>query len=161
MAIEYTLTLKTTQSPEEISHLFTHAAMDVGAVGPNTGPDLATDVDGLLLHQGIWTRVTAVTHHPMGHPVEDNFGFLPTVNISFRLNSEYDSRRQQDEIMGVTNAILAANADDAVFHSQYDTVWFVRTDHKLKLNSETDVWRPELLTRLQVPYEWAVLEFTE
>ncbi|HEX5115505.1 MAG TPA: SitI3 family protein [Pseudonocardiaceae bacterium] len=117
--------------------------------------------DGVLTRTGMWVRV-GPEHSRPHDPVLEDFGFLPTVWASFRLDKFTDMSSQEDDMVRLLVGVLGRIAGDAVLHFQFETVWLLRKDGELTLNERDEhVWTPTRLAAVHLPYRRVTHSFQQ
>lgn len=125
---------------------------DEGAVA-----DELTRVDGFdrdgdgLRAQDLFVGV----RRPGGLTVEtiaDEFGFVPAVQVSFRLHKEGDTDAARLRIVRACLALLALGSGDAVWLFNGDHVVLLRKGGELRLNRDLGFWTAERLALVSLPY---------
>jgi|GEM_PF-3464981 hypothetical protein len=149
-----TLKIATDYTPAEIFALLRENLPFVTGVrddDPRFSRLLFTTMDALQI------GVTA-THLP--HYTEEDFGFRPTVTVSFELDKNLDEVRYEE---GKGNAMRGV--DWIVNHVEGDMVYMVNGDSpgllrrgdRIWLDRKDSYWRPVDLQKLTFPYEWKKL----
>jgi hypothetical protein len=91
--------------------------------------------------------------------VAEDFGFMPNVRVTFRLGKFTDTVMQQDDMARLCAGVLERVPGDAVLHFQFEVIWLLRRNGVLTLNERDDVWRPERLAAVHLPYQRATHTF--
>lgn len=109
-----------------------------------------------FLPSGVGFHVDVAEYDPPD-PVEEEFGFAPTVEVYFGLSRSGDFYDQETDVIRSTLDVLARIAGDALLHSQHDEVYLLRRDGRLTVNES--LWQPQQLALLTQPYESAHMAF--
>ena len=87
---------------------------------------------------GLWWRL-GTTDTRAVDLVEARYGFVPVSWIHFRLGPG-DLDRQQDGMVAIAAAALAATDADAVFHADFEEVWLLRIGGRVLLSDDDLRW---------------------
>lgn len=112
----------------------------------------------LTLTSGLWVSIAPSFISGEDTFVAD-FGMARAATIDLQVDGTRDVEPQYEQMLQMVLGLLAALPGDAVLHYAYATVWLVRRDGQLILNEEDDVWPPERLASVDVPYERSHLAF--
>ncbi|MEU3566770.1 SitI3 family protein [Kitasatospora sp. NPDC006786] len=166
MAISYSLELVTPWAPVRVARRLVDVARPmrlfvVPATAPATVPATADTLlaDGALTVHGTWIRVTPLKPTPWGDPRIGGRVFTPTVSVAFRLGKTTDVSGQQDDMIRLSDALLARVPGDAVLHLDQEDVWMVRRDGELILGERSDSWPPDRLATVSGSYRRRTYEF--
>lgn len=144
MALEYKLSLEGDFGVSEIRDIL------VDLVGyKNDGESLF--VDG----------VTAIVVESKGLSsvvVQDEFGFLPKVRITFRLNKFLDLSLLQEKVIKATNTILHQYTGEAVLLFNGEAVILQRDKSGLYLNEIDNFWKRNILNAVDLPYDFKKID---
>jgi hypothetical protein len=108
------------------------------------------------LRGGGWFNVDVAEYDPPD-PVEERFGFSPTIDVYFGLNKFGDFEAQETDVLRLTLGVLARIPGDALLHYEHEDVWLLRRGGRLTVNDS--LWKPQQLTLLPQPYERTHLSF--
>ncbi|MFD5437942.1 SitI3 family protein [Kitasatospora sp. NPDC127067] len=162
MAISYSLELVTPWAPVRVARRLVDVArpmrlLTVPAAVPATVDTLLAG--GALTAHGTWIRVTPLKPTRWGDPRIGGRFFTPTVSVAFRLGKDTDVSGQQDDMIRLSDALLAQVPGDAVLHLDQEDVWMVRRDGELILGERSDIWPPDRLATVSGPYRRRTHEF--
>jgi hypothetical protein len=108
------------------------------------------------LRGGGWFDVDVAEYAPPD-PVEEQFGFTPTIEVYFGLNKFGDFEAQETDVIRLVLAVLARIPGDALFHFEHDDVWLLRRGGRVTINGI--LWKPQQIALLPQPYQRAQLAF--
>jgi hypothetical protein len=147
VSITYKLELSAPVSPQAVV-----SALVEGA------PEAVESYEGTKgsLRGGGWFDVDVADYDPPD-PVEDQFGFAPTIEVYFGLSKSGDFEAQETDVLRLVVAVLARIPGDALLHFEHDEVWLLRRDGRLTINDT--LWKPRQLALLTQAYERAPLAF--
>jgi hypothetical protein len=148
MSITYELDLGAATTPK--------AVLDT-IVGVSAGIVTEHDATGGSMRGGGWFSVDAAEYDPPD-PVENEFGFAPTVEVVFGLSKAGDFDSQETDVLRLVLGVLNRIPGDALFHYQYSEVWLHRLGGRLTVNDS--LWKPQRLTLLPQPYERRSMAFS-
>jgi hypothetical protein len=155
MAISHMLFLADTQPIDEVAAVLLHEGQEQGLFPLDAPLDDLTD-DVLPTQSGCLVRVSEVTRMP-GYPPDpilDDLNIAATTSILFRLDGSAPDKRQHDDMVLLTLAILRTFSGDAVLEYQFELIRLLRREGHLVLGDDDSFWtraRLELVTEL---YEW-------
>ncbi len=114
MALDYVMAIATARTAVDIA-----ASIDAISASAtiSTGVGAQSLVDGVAVRRGLYIRVRAARSPAWGDPVEEEFGFRPTVSIFFRLNKFQSLDDQVTDIMFLATGLFAAMPDDMIVYS--------------------------------------------
>jgi hypothetical protein len=93
-------------------------------------------------------------------PFVADFGMVRAATVDYTFDSTHEGfERQDDELLRLTFALLAALPGDAVLHYEYSVVYLARLGGRLLLSDADDVWTPEDLVHVPEPYQRSRLAF--
>lgn len=147
MSITYRLELGAPVDPDAVVAAMVEAAAE--AIEAYEGA-------GGSLRGGGWFDVDVAEYDPP-EPVEQEFGFVPTVRGAFGLAKFGDFEAQETDVLRLTLGVLARIPGDALLHYEHDEVWLLRRGRTLTVNDS--LWRPQQLGLLSGPYERGSLGF--
>lgn len=148
MSITYELDLGAATTPGAVLSTI----VEVGA-----GIITEHDATGGTLRGGGWFSVDAAEYDPPD-PVENEFGFAPTVEVVFGLSKAGDFDSQETDVLRLALGVLNRIPGDALLHYQYSEVWLHRLGGRLTVND--GLWKPQRLTLLPQPYERRSMAFS-
>jgi hypothetical protein len=90
-------------------------------------------------------------------PIEDQFGFAPTVQVYFGLSRSAGFDAQEADVLRLSLGVLDRIQGDALLNFQFIELWMLRKDGKLTINDE--LWKPEYRALIKQPYEAASLSW--
>jgi len=108
------------------------------------------------LRGGGWFEVDVAEYDPPD-PVEEQFGFAPTVEVYFGLSKSGDFQAQETDVLRLVLSVLARIPGDALLHVEHDDVWLLRRGGRLVINDS--LWQQQQIALLSQPYERASLTF--
>lgn len=150
MALDYVVAVATARSVSEIAALVTSIYPSGEIFDRATGDSL---IDGISVERGLYLRVGAARSPAWGNPVEEQFGFKPTVSIFFRVNKTESLDAQVDDMLYIATELLSATSDDMiVYFLESGEVWAIRRAGSLELNSAAFMWTPERIEMVRQPY---------
>lgn len=157
MAIAYSLEMATPLPAAQVAGELHDVARAHGLFDAAVTTELILE-EGVAARLGTWIRV--VDANPGPHdPVTEDFGFIPTVRVAFRLDKFTDSRSQQDDMIRLVSGLLDRAPGDAVLHFQYEQVWLLRQNGELSVSEDDDIWPPQRLAAVHQPYRRATHAF--
>ncbi|MFD4354917.1 SitI3 family protein [Nocardia sp. NPDC058518] len=150
MALDYMVAVATDRSVSEIATLVNSICLS----GDISGQTIATSlIDGVSVRRGLYIRVSAARSPAWGDPIEEQFGFKPTVSIFFRLNKTESLDVQVTDVLFIATKLLAATSDDmGVYFLESGDVWAIRRAGSLEINSAPFMWTPERTEMLNQSY---------
>jgi hypothetical protein len=92
-------------------------------------------------------------------PFVADFGMARAATVDLTIDGAGDFDQQVDDLLRLLVGLLKVVAGDAVLHYDYAEVWLVRTGGRLVLSDDDDIWPPDRLARIDVPYERSHLAF--
>nr|CTQ92314.1 hypothetical protein [Kibdelosporangium sp. MJ126-NF4] len=92
-----------------------------------------------------------VSEYDPPDPIEDQFGFAPTVEIYFEIKKFADFDAQETDVLGLSLGVLDRIPGDALLNYQFIELWMLRKDGKLTINDE--LWKPKYRALIKQPYE--------
>ena len=147
MALEYSLEVNTDLHPEQVLKLmFTGISLNVCIEKLNRkGVLISADASGLR---------TVAYRLKKNEPsyIAADLGIEVSMHILFRLTSCEDRERQKKRLLRATIELLRHVEGDAALLFNGEVVWLLRKEGELTLNSDTDLWRPEFLALVTLPY---------
>ncbi|TVT53283.1 hypothetical protein FNH05_12020 [Amycolatopsis rhizosphaerae] len=147
MSITYKLELGAPVAPSAVVSALTEGAAGIAEAHTGTKGSL---------RGGGWFDVDVAEYDPPD-PVEQEFGFAPTVEVYFGLSKSGDFEAQETDVLRLVLAVLARIPGDALLHFEHDEVWLLRRGGRLTVNGA--LWKPQQLALLSPPYETAPLAF--
>lgn len=159
MAITYNLELATTTPAEQVSAAMVGLARSGGLLDASAPPDAVLG-DGARTQPGMWVQVVPATPPPWDAVVHD-LGFTPTVSVGFRLDKDKDIAAQQDDMVRLTAGLLGVVPGDAVLHSAYEQIWLLRRNGAVTVSEQDDIWPPDRLAEVPLPYQRVTHTFSE
>ncbi|WP_342801243.1 SitI3 family protein [Nocardia sp. No.11] len=150
MALEYMVAVATDRSVSEIATLVNSICLS----GEISGQAIATSlINGVSVRRGLYIRVSTARSPAWGDPIEEEFGFKPTVSIFLRLDKTERLDAQVTDILFIATQLLAATFDDMiVYFLESGDVWAIRRAGSLEINSAPCMWTPERTEMLHQPY---------
>ncbi|MFC5744530.1 SitI3 family protein [Actinomadura rugatobispora] len=79
---------------------------------------------------------------PFPDPVEEQFGFTPTVHVLFRLDMLEDGARQRRDMIRLATTILDRFDGPALLTFAGEITWLLRRNGKLMISDRDDFWPP-------------------
>ncbi|WP_433197395.1 SitI3 family protein [Nocardia sp. CA-107356] len=108
---------------------------------------------GILTRYGTWIRVAVSVPSRWGDPVEENFGFTPTVLVRFEYGKDMPTSTQGDDMVRVVSGLLERIDGDALLYLEdSESVWLLRRNGDLSLKPDELVWDPTRLAMITLPY---------
>lgn len=156
MALTYSFLIDTPAGVGDVAATVSKVAVGAGLAGPDTG----FAGDGGVLTSGVLVQVGPTTPSPF-NPVLEDFGFNPTVHITFRLANLQDAAPQQDDVVRIVAGLLEHHDGDAILHFQYDVVWLLRRNGKITVCDRDTIWTNRRLQLLGRPHERGNPAFSE
>jgi hypothetical protein len=92
-------------------------------------------------------------------PFVADFGMARAATVDFTFDSSGDFDLQVDELLELLVGLLAVVPGDAVLHYEFAEVWLVRRAGAFVLSDDDEIWPPERLARIDVPYDRSHLAF--
>ncbi|CAM3658161.1 SitI3 family protein [Kibdelosporangium persicum] len=149
MSISYKLELGAPVAPRTVMAAALEAGGDaIERYEGNTG----------WLRSGAYFDVDAAEYDPPD-PVEQSFGFPPTVEIYFGLKKVADFDAQETDVLRVSLGVLDRIPGDALVHYQHELVWLLRKNGQLTINDDPEMWPPGQRALITQPYEAAPLSW--
>ncbi|MFD3591448.1 SitI3 family protein [Nocardia sp. NPDC058640] len=158
MALDYIIAIATANTPAMTAEL-----VDTIGVNKNIFPN--SDVDRLLgsgvkSSQGMHVSVKQHTSPAWGDLIEEEFGFLPTVTVYFRLDKTSSLTRQGDDIASLAAEILRQESGDFILYfMESGDVWAFRRGGDLTISESDYIWTDTRLPTLPTPYTRKNLTF--
>ncbi|MEU4646175.1 SitI3 family protein [Nocardia fluminea] len=150
MALDYMVAVATDRSVSEIATLVNSICLSGDISGQATATSL---INGVSVRRGLYIRVSAARSPAWGDPIEDKFGFKPTVSIFFRLNKTESLDAQVTDMLFIATKLLAATSDDMiVYFLESGDVWAIRRAGSLAINSAPFMWTPERTEMIHQSY---------
>ncbi|MEV6219621.1 SitI3 family protein [Nocardia sp. NPDC051833] len=150
MALDYMVAVATDRSVSEISALVNSICLSGEISDRATAVSL---IEGISVRRGLYIRVSAARSPAWGDPVEEQFGFKPTVSIFFRLNKTESLDAQVTDILFIATKLLAATSDDMIaYFLESGDVWAIRRAGGVEINSAPYMWTPERAEMLHESY---------
>ncbi|MFI5503459.1 SitI3 family protein [Nocardia asteroides] len=150
MALDYMVAVATDRSVSEIAALVNSICLS-GEFSDRAIADRL--IDGVSIKRGLYIRVSAARSPAWGDPIEEQFGFKPTVSIFFRLNKTESLDAQVTDLLFIATKLLAATSDDLiVYFLESGDVWAIRRAGSLEINSAPFMWTPERAEMLHQSY---------
>jgi hypothetical protein len=159
MSVSYELHLATPDDPEGVAGTLRSLGRSAGLLDDRVQ---ASDVltGDAVLRRG--TRVWVGPERPPATgPLVRDLGVTPTVWVSFRLDLDGDARAQQDDMVRLVVALLAATDGDAVLEYETDVIWLLRRDGRLHLSDDDTIWPPHRLALVPLPHDRTTLAFAD
>jgi hypothetical protein len=153
MAIEYDFDLGGPATTEAVADLLAHTAAANGL----THGEVQFTRPGADLDSGSLVSVSTPSPLPLKPPVEATFGFTPIVGILFRFDSSADTQRQEQDMIRLVVAVLAAFPGDAVLSFAGEIVRLLRRHGRVTISQAHDFWTPGLRALLLSPHDQATL----
>ena len=150
MAITFSLDIATPAPAVEVARAVHEAGRLTGLFDEAVTPERILD-EGAATRFGTWIRVVETTPRPY-HPVVTDLGFTPTVSVAFQLDKENRIADQQDDVVRLTSGLLGRVPGDAVLHRELETIWLLRRGGELTVSEQGDIWPPQRLAALGLPY---------
>ncbi len=154
MAITHVFEMGTPATTERVVDVLARIIETQQLAMPGYGSRI--DGDGTVLVGG---HVVAHTPSPLPFPdpVQEVFGFLPAVHVSFRMGDpQYTSEHNRDMIVLITTALSEVDGD-AWFGFQGELTYLTRIAGRITVDTGKTFWTPELIALLP-PHDSAVLE---
>ena len=101
-----------------------------------------------------------VTKANLPHLTEEDFGFWPTVAVSFELDKNLLGQRCEEGNGNVTRGVdwlVNHIAGDMVYMINGDSPGLLRRGNQIWLDHKDSYWRAQDLLKLTFPYEWKKL----
>ncbi|MFE3542315.1 SitI3 family protein [Nocardia sp. NPDC059177] len=150
MALDHMVAVATDRSVSEIAALVKSICLSDEISDRATTDSL---IDGVSVRRGLYIRVSASRSPAWGDPIEEQFGFKPTVSIFFRLNKAESLDAQVTDMLFIATKLLAATSDDMiVYFLESGDVWAIRRAGSLEINSAPFMWTPERTEMLHQSY---------
>ncbi|MCP2317379.1 hypothetical protein APR12_002725 [Nocardia amikacinitolerans] len=150
MALDYMVAVATDRSVSEIAALVNSICLS-GELSDQATVDTLTD--GISVQRGLFIRVSTARSPAWGDPVEEQFGFKPTVSVFFRLNKTESLDAQVTDILFIATKLLEATSDDMiVYFLESGDVLAIRRAGSLEINSAPFMWTPERTEMLHQSY---------
>lgn len=151
MALDYMIAIATDRSVSEIATLVDSISVS-GTI--SDGVSTKSLIDGVAVRRGLYIRVSATRSPAWGDPIEEEFGFRPTVSIFFRLNKAESLDGQVADMLFIATRLFAAVPDDTIIYFlESGDVWAIRRSGRLEINSASFMWTPERISMIHQPYD--------
>lgn len=148
MALEYTLSLDSALDPEGLLRACEQA------LGLSPKPRIPGDI---VERNAPGMFLTGAFAAPMEREVlEDELGIRPRVTVTFRLDKEVRHAARL-RMLRATADLLTRIPGDAALVFNGDFVLLVRRDGRVLVNASDDLFDPDELAALDLPYERAHL----
>lgn len=160
MALVYYFESATPMTVEEVASGVADVAIEYGI---SSGPIDAQVVlePGIVTRFGTWIRVAVSKPSAWGDPVEEDFGFTPTVRVMFRYDKFTDTVEQGDDMVRIVSGLVDRIPGNSVLHmSEAVDVWLLCRDGDLDLSADDIVWSRRRLAMISRPYQRATHSFT-
>ena len=144
MVTEYVFEMGEPATPDEVAGVFARAAVAQGLAEDG----VRFNRPGAVLRSGVLVSVAGSTPLPFPDPVEEEFGFAPAVHVSFRFDRVTDERPQEQDMVRLVVAVLAALSGDALLTYAGELPWLLRRNGRLTISERGDIWTPDLLVLL-------------
>jgi len=93
-------------------------------------------------------------------PFLNDFGMARAATVDFTYDSRHEGFEQQlDQLLQMVFELLDLVPGDALLHYEYYVVHLARLEGQLILSDDDDMWPPEDLVRVPVPYQRSHLAF--
>jgi hypothetical protein len=115
--------------------------------------------EGIATKRGTWIHATD-TKVPSWSVMPEDFGFTPTVTVSFRQDKFTDTLAQTDDMIRLTSYLLDHVPGDAALHFEFEYIMLLRRDGELSLNERSDIWSPQRLAMVRQSYQRATYKFS-
>jgi hypothetical protein len=147
MALSYSLYVHTSIHPKTVlEFMFAGIGVNARIKKSRRKVFLFTDRSGLTIY---------------AYRIEDNepcyiaedLGIENSMFILFDLDSFADRQKQKEIFLRATFELLRQIPGDAALLFNGEVVWFVRKAGELILSSNRDLWRPEFLDLVTLPYK--------
>ncbi|ACU77472.1 hypothetical protein Caci_8656 [Catenulispora acidiphila DSM 44928] len=155
MAIEFTVEMRAGQTAAVVAESVVAVARELVLIDAETVA--AQLLQGVVLGNGTWFRVSD-SRSQAWQTVPAVLGFMPDVDLYFRLDKWTDISGQQDGLIRLALGLLEHVTGDMVLHREYETALFVRKDGVLTLNDRADLWTPERLAWVRLPHGQAFID---
>jgi hypothetical protein len=159
MALTYSLDIATPTPAAEVAGALHETGVLTGLFDDSVTPQRILD-EGVATRFGTWLRVVAAAPRPY-HPVVTDLGFVPTVQLAFRLSKEDPIAQQQDDVVRLTLGVLGRVPGDAVLHRELETIWLLRRGGDLTISERDDIWPDRRLAILDQPVRRRTHTFAE
>jgi hypothetical protein len=110
-------------------------------------------VDGIIA-PGLQVYFSQLLSPPEIEMIEEEFGFTPTVCISFHRDNETDPVTVRTNLLRGCIALLEGNNDDAVLLLNGEVVILLRRNGRLVLNTVEGFWTDAELAVIPTPIEF-------
>lgn len=141
MALDYMVAVATDRSVSEIAGLVNSICLS-GEISDRATADSL--INGISVQRGLYICVSTARSPAWGDPIEEQFGFKPTVSIFFRLNKTESLDAQVTDMLFIATKLLAETSDDMiVYFLESGDVWAIRRAGSLEINSSPFMWTPE------------------
>jgi hypothetical protein len=147
MALEYSLYIQTDFHPKKVLELmFTGIDVAPHIKRSRRKVFISTDSSGLT---------TYANRFKANEPcfIAEDLGIEVSMSLLFHLDSFVDRQKQKGVFLQATFELLRQTSGDAALLFNGEVVWFVRKEGELILSSNRDLWRPEFLALVTLPYK--------
>jgi hypothetical protein len=147
MALDYSLDIQTELHPKQALKLISVSiGSDSGVKKRNRRVFISTDASGLII---------SAYRFKASDPcfIAEDLGIEVSMSIGFRLSKFKDLEVQKHALLKATIELLRLVSGDAVLLFNGEVIWLLRKSGDLILNSHKDLWRPELLALVTLPYK--------
>ncbi|MBI1930892.1 hypothetical protein HYR99_42425 [Candidatus Poribacteria bacterium] len=147
MALDYSLFLQTDLHPKQaLKLLFTGIGVDARIQKLRQHVFISTDASGLII-----SAYRFKSNEP--RCIAEDLGIEVSLSIGFRLDPFEEREVQKKVLLQATIELLRQIKGDAALLFNGEVVWLLRKAGELILNSDTDLWRPEYLVLVPLPYQ--------
>ncbi len=147
MALDYSLLLQTDlHAKQALQLLFTGIEVDARIQKWRQRVFISTDASGLII-----SAYRFKANEPRF--IAEELGIEVSLSIGFRLDKFKDLDAQRHLLLQGTIELLRQVKGDAVLLFNGEVVWLLRKAGELILNSGMDLWRPEYLVLVPLPYQ--------
>ncbi len=155
MAIEHALEIGAPASIEQLVDVLTPTIDAQQLAMPGHGSRV--DGDGTVLIGGGHTSAHIPSPLPFPDPMEEMFGFVPAVYVSFRMGDPHYTSEYNRAMIVLVTAALAGVEGDAWFGFQGEITYLTRIGGRITADTGKSFWTPDLVALLP-PHDSAVLE---
>ena len=147
MALDYSLLLQTDLHPKQALELmFTGIGVDARIKKLKRRVFISTDASGLII-----SAYRFKANEPRF--IAEDLGIEVSMSIGFRLDIFKDREIQKKRLLQATIELLRQVEGDAALLFNGEVIWLLRKAGELIRNSNTDLWRPEFLDLVTLPYQ--------
>jgi len=155
MAIEHAFDIGTPATAERVEAVLS-SAVETGRLA-RPGHGSRVDRAGTVLGGGGHVSAYASPPLPFPDPMEEVFGFVPVVHVSFRISDPQSMPEHNHNMIVLLTAALSGVEGDAWFGANGEITYLTRIAGRITVDTDKTFWTPELVALLP-QHDTAALE---